>query len=138
MAKKSERTSRRPAKRSAPRTPKPPTTPATEPDEDIQAHRDGSLKNARHEKFCHEFIVDLNATRAYQRAYGASYESALANGPRLIGNDRVAARVRTLQAQALHKTAITAERVIQELARLATVDLRSFFDAQNNLRPVWT
>lgn len=39
-------------------------------------------------------------------------------------------------AKHLHKAELTAERVLEEMRRLAFSDLRQLFDAQGNLRPI--
>lgn len=49
--------------------------------------------NLKHEAFCRSYLLDektrFNATRTYMRVYPkASYETALVNGPRLLGKTR--------------------------------------------------
>ena len=39
--------------------------------------------------FCISYIRCFNATKAYQRAYGCDYATAVVNGPRLLGNARI-------------------------------------------------
>ena len=53
------------------------------------------LKGKR-ERFCNEYIIDYDATKAAIRA-GYSEKSAYNQGSRLLKNDEVAARVRELQ-----------------------------------------
>lgn len=39
--------------------------------------------------FCLYYIRSFNATKAYQKAYGCDYYSAMRNGSRLLKNDKV-------------------------------------------------
>lgn len=82
------------------------------------------------EQFCREFLVDLNGTAAYGRAYpSVKANTANANAARLLANASVQARVAELQKERASRTDVTADRVLLELARLA------FFDARTMYRP---
>lgn len=85
------------------------------------------LKNDAHERFCQEYLVDLNATAAYQRVYPkVSATSAPAAGARLLKNVKVQTRLTELQQARSERTQITADRVITELARIGFSDMRDF------------
>lgn len=77
----------------------------------------------RQARFVEEFLVDLNATQA---AIRAGYSAATANraGPRLLSNVGIADAIRTAQAARSQRTAITQDRVLLELARVAFGDPR--------------
>lgn len=79
------------------------------------------LKNKKHEVFCQEYLIDLNATQAYIRA-GYSARSAKTLGPQLLGNLGVRARMDELLAIRSARTGVTADRVVRELARIAFLD----------------
>ena len=97
-------------------------TPAREPREAVTP-----LLSDAHEQFCQEYLVDLNATAAYQRVYReASAKSASAAGVRLLGNVRVAKRVSALQVERAQRTRVTQDDVIEELKRIAFSDMRTF------------
>lgn len=70
---------------------------------------------AKEERFCQEYIIDYNATKAAIRA-GYKEKSAAVQGSRLLKNDNVAARVCELQEQ-FNKTRCFDEkdRVLKEL-----------------------
>lgn len=57
-----------------------------------------------------------------------------------MANVGIAAAVAAGKAKQLAETDLTAARVLEELRRLAFADLRSFFDAAGNLKPIadWT
>lgn len=78
-----------------------------------------ALKNAKHERFCQEYVRDLNKTQAYIRA-GYTAKSADANAHRLMGNDGVQARIAELQTKASAKLEITQEKVLSDLETART------------------
>lgn len=73
--------------------------------------------------FVAEYMKDMNATRAAIRA-GYSRRSAHNQGQRMIKNDEVAAEIERLMAERIERTGIEADRVLEELGRLAFSDLR--------------
>ena len=73
---------------------------------------------AKQQRFCEEYLIDLNATRAAIRA-GYSPKSAKTNGPRLLENAGIRARVEAMMARLSRRTGVSAERVVRELARVA-------------------
>ncbi len=70
--------------------------------------------NPRHQRFIEEYLVDLNATRAYRAAYPKvkSDETARAAGARLLANVNVAAAIGKAQAERAQKAQVTAEQVL--------------------------
>lgn len=76
---------------------------------------------ARQEKFCYEYVIDLNATQAALRA-GYSEKTAYSSGSRLLKDVEIQKFIQTLQAD-LEKTAgITALRVLKEHEKIAFSD----------------
>jgi len=76
-------------------------------------------------KFVQEYLIDLNATQAYQRAgYTARGHAAEANAYRLLRNAEVTAALQAERHRLAATLQITPERVLQEYARLAFADLR--------------
>jgi len=92
-----------------------------------------ALKNPKHERFCLEYVKDLNATQAAIRA-GYSAKTAKQIGSRLLTNVDVAARAAELQSKLTDKLEITAERVLRETARLAFSDPRKYFNADGTVK----
>jgi phage terminase small subunit len=80
----------------------------------------------RQERFVQEYLIDLNATQAAIRA-GYSAKTANAQAGRLLVNVSVHNAIRDAQKERSDRTQITAERVIQELARIAFVNPRKIF-----------
>ena len=77
-----------------------------------------ALKNKRHEKFCHEYIKDMNATQAAIRT-GYSKKTAKMQGSRLMTNDDIKSRVAELRDAYLDENIMTAKQVEYELTRIA-------------------
>lgn len=100
----------------------------------------------KQQRFTAEYLIDLNATQA---AIRAGYSPATANqqGSRLLAHVGIAAAVKDGKAKQLAEAQtvletevgeahVDAVRVLLELGRLATVDLRGFFDTDGNLKPM--
>lgn len=77
-----------------------------------------ALANKRHEKFCHEYIKDMNATQAAIRT-GYSKNTANRIGSRLLSNVDIKARVAELREAYFNENIMTAQQVEYELTRIA-------------------
>lgn len=84
----------------------------------------------KQERFAAEYLVDLNATAAYQRAIRpeASLVVAATEGGKLLRTPYVQELVQTARARLIERTQVTSERVILELARIAFIDPREVFE----------
>lgn len=80
--------------------------------------------------FADEYLIDLNATRAYKVAYPRvkNEETAAAAGSRLLRNVKVVEYVQKRMDERAQRTEITQDRVLQELAKLGFFDIRKLFD----------
>lgn len=80
--------------------------------------------------FADEYLVDLNATRAYKAAYPRikSDDTAAAAGARLLRNVKVAEYIQKRMDDRAKRTEITQDKVLQELAKLGFFDIRKLFD----------
>jgi phage terminase small subunit len=78
--------------------------------------------SAKRERFCQEYVKDHNAARA-ARAAGYSEETAKSQGSRLLTFVDVEIRVIELEADITAALKITQERVVNELAKLAFVNI---------------
>ncbi len=70
----------------------------------------------KQDKFCVEYLVDLNATQAAIRA-GYSERTAHSQGPRLLENVEVQNRIQELRKKAFKETIATAEEVEAMLSK---------------------
>lgn len=71
--------------------------------------------------FADEYLIDLNATRAYRKAYPSvkKDEVARANGSRMLTNANVAEYIAERMQVRQERTEITQDRVLEELAAIA-------------------
>lgn len=71
--------------------------------------------------FADEYLIDLNATRAYRVAYPSvkKDETARANGSRMLTNANVAEYIAERMQERQKRTEITQDRVLEELAAIA-------------------
>lgn len=76
------------------------------------------LKNKKHEKFCNEYIKDMNATQAAIRA-GYSEKTAGAQASKLLKIVNIKIRVAELREAYLDENIMTAKQVEYELTRIA-------------------
>lgn len=76
-------------------------------------------------QFVAEYVADLNATQAAIRA-GYSAKTAEVQASRLLSNVKVAAAIRDAQDAREKRTAVTADRVVAELAKLAFANIEDF------------
>ena len=85
----------------------------------------------KQECFVTEYLVDLNATQAAIRA-GYKPRSARTAAARNMSNDNIREAISAARQEQQERTEITADRVMQELARIALVDVRKLFDDEGN------
>lgn len=79
----------------------------------------------RQHLFVHEYLVDLNATRAASRA-GYSRKTAPEQGARLLKNVKVAAVISRAQKKREKRLEITADEWVRELWIVGRSDLKNY------------
>tara|TARA_R100001086_G_C11848201_1_gene260872 strand:- start:24602 stop:25105 length:504 start_codon:yes stop_codon:yes gene_type:complete len=78
------------------------------------------LKNKRHETFCHEYLKDLNATRAYKDVYKTKNQrTAESAAQRLLSNVEVQRRVQELMDERSERVKIDADYVLNTIQEVA-------------------
>jgi len=85
--------------------------------------------------FVREYLKDLNATQAAIRA-GYSEATARSQGQRLLTDADIQAAIQSAMDARSKRAEITADRVLQEIARLAFVDMRKFYREDGSLKVV--
>src|SRR2546430_4608255 len=81
----------------------------------------GEALSPKHEAFVQAYVSNgMNATEAYKAVYPkyGSEKAAGANAARLIGNDRIQARIAEIMHAGAERAEITIEKVLRELAVL--------------------
>jgi len=76
------------------------------------------LRNKKHEKFCNEYIKDMNATQAAIRA-GYSEKTAGVQASKLLKIVNIKTRVAELRDAYFNENIMTAQQVEYELTRIA-------------------
>ncbi|MBC3887607.1 hypothetical protein GH810_04715 [Acetobacterium paludosum] len=78
--------------------------------------------------FCLYYSKSFNASRSYQKAYGCDYESAMANGCRMLRNDKVKDEIMNLKQERNVRSFISEEDIFQywDIAFSDITDFLSF------------
>lgn len=89
----------------------------------------------KRKRFCHEYAVDFNGRRAAIRS-GYSAKSATVQASMILDDPNVQKYLQSLLAKQEVKLGITAQRVIDELGRLAFHDVGSYYKRKSRNRMV--
>ena len=76
--------------------------------------------------FCAHYIKCFNATKAYQKAYGVDYTTALGAGPRMLGNVRVQEEIQKLKQAKLNRVMLSPEDIFQKYMDIAFADITDY------------
>jgi phage terminase small subunit len=89
-------------------------------------------------RFCDEYLIDLNATRAYKVAYSRCKkdETANVNGSKLLRNTKVQEYISEKMKEREKRTEITQDMVIKELAKIAFLDIRKLYTENGQLKNI--
>ncbi len=87
------------------------------------------------ERFCREYIIDLNGTQAAIRA-GYSENGASVQASTLLAIPKVKAFIDALKTKRATKLEIKAEDVLAETERLAMSDIGEAFNDDGSLKPI--
>ena len=92
----------------------------------------------RQKMFCNEYLIDMNATRAYKVAYPSckKNETARANGSRLLTKANIQEYVSEKMKAREQRTEITQDMVIKELAKIAFLDIRKLYGKNGQLKNI--
>ena len=89
----------------------------------------------RQQQFLREYLLDLNATKAAERA-GYSVRNAKKIGWELLQKPHIAAAIKEAMEAREERTLVTVDRVVQELAMVAFANIADAFDAEGKLLPI--
>lgn len=74
--------------------------------------------------FCFYYPQRFNATWAYQKVYGSSYETALSNGPKLLRNARIREYIAKIKEENAIKLQMELSDISLQYAQQAKADIR--------------
>lgn len=85
--------------------------------------------------FADEYLIDLNATRAYKAAYKSvkKDETARTNGSRMLTNANVSKYIKVRMNERSKRTEITQDNVLKELATIAFAKVTDFVTIENGV-----
>ncbi len=86
----------------------------------------------RQQQFVAEYLIDLNASAAARRAGYKGDPNTI--GPRLLANVGIRSQIEVAKAKRIERTQITADRVLQELARIAFFDIRRLYNVDGTMK----
>jgi phage terminase small subunit len=89
--------------------------------------RDSAAKHLtpKQEQFVHEYLIDLNATRAAIRA-GYSAKTADKQGPRLLTHPKVAAAIQEAREAALKRASLTLDKIVEEASKIGFANMQDY------------
>ena len=87
----------------------------------------------KQKKFADEYLIDLNATRAYKAAYKSvkNDNSARAGASRMLRNVKVATYIEEKMAERAERTEIKQDDVVKELAKIGFAQITDYVEVQN-------
>lgn len=85
---------------------------------------------AKQKRFVEEYLIDLNATQAYIRAGYKNYDSAGVEANKTLNNPKIRQAVDEAMAERSRRTGINQDRILQEIAKLALVNIDDVVDLQ--------
>lgn len=86
--------------------------------------------------FCLYYVRCFNATKAYQKAYECSYETAAAIGYRLLENVGVKQEIRRLKQNRLNREFLSEEDIFQKYMDIAFADITDYVKFGQETVPV--
>lgn len=95
------------------------------------------MLNDKQERFCEEYVVNLNGRQAAIRA-GYSPNTAKETAYELLQKPDIKERIAELQAEITERNKLKADQVIGELKALAFWDIRDFITTGNQIKDVST
>mgnify|MGYP002860997238 FL=1 len=84
--------------------------------------------------FADEYLIDLNATRAYRVAYPSvkKDEAAAVNGSKLLRNTKVQEYISERMQERQQRTEVTQDMVVKELAAIAFARATDYVEIRSN------
>lgn len=91
--------------------------------------------------FCVYYIEDFNATKAYQKAYGCSYDTARANGSKLLTNTNIKKETDRLTEECLNEQEVSSKllnkRLFEMYMKIAFADIGDYLRFGQEEQKVW-
>lgn len=95
---------------------------------EVEQILENSVLTDKQRLFCMFYIKSFNATKAYQKAYGVSYESAMTAGSRLLKNVKVKEEIRNLKQGRMNRELLDEHDIFQKYMDIAFADITDFLE----------
>ena len=104
-------------------------------EEEYQAIENPELTD-KQRLFCVYYIRCFNATKAYQKAYGCTYETAMFNGSRLLRNDKVKNEISRLKKERINREFLSESDIFRKYMDIAFADITDYLEFGTEEVPV--
>jgi phage terminase small subunit len=91
------------------------------------------MLSGKEERFCQEYIIDLNATQAAKRA-GYSERSASEIGYENLRKPQIIDFISQLKEARSKRTEVTADKVLKELAKLGFSNIQDYIEDDHTIK----
>lgn len=105
--------------------------------EEVKELLDNAELTDKQRLFCVLYVKYMNATKAYLKTYKCTYETAMVNGPRLLGNARVREQVDNLIGAKCNKEFLS-RSIIQKYIDIAFSDMGDYVQFGKKYKGMWT
>lgn len=78
--------------------------------------------------FCYFYVKCFNATKAYQKAYGTDYTTAMAAGSRMLRNVKIKNEIQNLKQSRLNKEMLDEHDIFQKYMDIAFADITDYVE----------
>lgn len=93
----------------------------------------------RDQRFLEQYLIDLNGTRAYRRAFpGCTYHTARNEAAKLLAKPCIVDEVAAARRDSERRTRVTADRALRAAGRMAFADPLELVNPDGSARPLWT
>lgn len=88
--------------------------------------------------FCDEYLIDLNATRAYKVVFKSckTDNTARTNASKLLTNTNIQTYIEQRMKERERRTEITQDRVLKELAKIGFVNAKNLFRDNGSVKGI--
>lgn len=86
--------------------------------------------------FCLYYVRCFNATKAYRKAYGCSYETAMTNGSSLLRNTKIRGEIYRLKQNRLNREMLDEHDIFQKYMDIAFADITDYVEFGQETVPV--
>lgn len=87
--------------------------------------------------FCIYYVRCFNATKAYQKAYGCDYTTAMVNGSQLLRNPKVKDEILRLKQDRLNREFLSESDIFQKYMDIAFADMGDYVTFGKKKVPQW-